>query len=168
MGSSARTAAQGVTKVIPAGKEHVTSIVRIERESFSDPWSEQAFLGLIESPLALLAVAVGEDDQVVGYAAATGIGGDGEILNVAVGASARRKGIGGVLLDWAIGALRDQLVAKVFLEVRASNAAAIALYESRGFAQISTRRSYYRRPAEDAVVMKLELRTSNGNLRAGS
>jgi ribosomal-protein-alanine N-acetyltransferase len=157
VGSIARTAAQGVTKVIPAGKEHVPSIIRIEREAFSDPWSEQAFLGLIESPLALLAVAVGSDNQVVGYAAAAGIGGDGEILNVAVDGSARRMGIGGVLLDWAIGALRDQLVAKVFLEVRASNAAAIALYESRGFAQISTRRNYYRKPGEDAVVMKLDL-----------
>jgi ribosomal-protein-alanine N-acetyltransferase len=145
-----------VTKVIPAGKEHVDSILQIEREAFSDPWSEQAFLGLIESPLALLAVAVGPDDRVVGYAAATGIGGDGEILNVAVDASARGKGIGGVLLDWAIGALRDQLVKKVFLEVRASNSAAIALYESRGFAQISIRRNYYRRPAEDALVFRLE------------
>jgi ribosomal-protein-alanine N-acetyltransferase len=160
VGDSARTTAQGVTKVIPAGKEHVASIVRIERESFSDPWSEQAFLGLIESPLALLAVAVGSDDQVVGYAAAAGIGGDGEILNVAVDASARRKGIGGDLLDWAIGELRGQLVAKIFLEVRASNAAAIALYGSRGFAQISERKNYYRRPAENAVVMKLNLGTA--------
>jgi ribosomal-protein-alanine N-acetyltransferase len=150
-------------RVVPAAKEHLNSIVRIERESFSDPWSEQAFIGMIDSPLAIVLVAAAADESVIGYAAATGAWEDGEILNVAVSGTARRQGIGGMLLDAAISALREQRVSRVFLEVRESNAAARGLYESRGFAEISVRRGYYRRPVEDAVVMKLELRTSTAD-----
>lgn len=149
-------------RVVPAAREHLESIVRIERESFSDPWSKEAFLGMIDSPLALFAVALGSDNRVVGYVTATGAWEDGEILNVAVDSAARGTGIGGLLLDWAIAALRDQLVGRVFLEVRESNAAALALYKSRGFTQTSTRRSYYRRPVENALVLRLDLeRKSN-------
>ena len=140
-----------------ASKKHIGSIVRIERESFTDPWSEEAFLGMIDSPLAFFTVALGEDDSVIGYAAATGAWEDGEILSVAVDGGARGKGVGGLLLDAAVEALREQLVARVFLEVRESNSAAIALYKSRGFSQMSVRRNYYRRPVENALVMRLDL-----------
>jgi ribosomal-protein-alanine N-acetyltransferase len=116
------------------------------------------FIGMIDCPLAIVLVAAA-DDRVVGYGAATGAWEDGEILNVAVSGTARRQGIGGILLDAAISALREQRVERVFLEVRESNTAARGLYKSRGFAEISVRRGYYRRPVEDAVVMRLELRT---------
>ena len=112
---------------------------------------------MIGSPLALFLAAVSADERVLGYAAATGAWEDGEILNVAVDAGARKEGIGGLLLDAAVAALREQQVARVFLEVRESNVAAIALYGSRGFSQMSIRRNYYRRPVENALVMRLEL-----------
>ncbi|MBA3646131.1 MAG: ribosomal protein S18-alanine N-acetyltransferase [Gemmatimonadaceae bacterium] len=143
--------------LVPATKSHLTSIVRIERESFTDPWSKEAFVGMIDSPLALFTVALGDHGGVIGYTAATSAWEDGEILSVAVENVARGKGIGGQLLDAAIFALKEQLVARVFLEVRESNAAAIALYKSRGFTQMSVRRSYYRRPVENALVMRLDL-----------
>lgn len=158
MGGSARAAAPRVSvKLVPASKSHLASIVRIERASFSDPWSEEAFAGMVESPLAVFTVAVDDNDSVVGYTAATGAWEDGEILSVAVESSARGKGIGGLLLDSAISALRGQLVTRVFLEVRESNSAAIGLYKSRGFTQMSVRRNYYRRPVENALVMRLDL-----------
>lgn len=157
MGSSARPSAARVSVTLaPASKRHIASIVRIERESFSDPWSEDAFVGMVDSPLAVFTVAVDEDESVIGYSAATGAWEDGEILSVAVDGKARRRGIGGLLLDSAIAALKDQLVARVFLEVRESNSAAIALYKSRGFEQLSIRRNYYRRPVENALVMRLD------------
>ncbi len=143
-------------RVVPAAKEHLSSIVRIERESFSDPWSEEAFVGMMDSPLAIFLVAVDESNRLAGYAAATAAWEDGEILNVAIDGSLRRQAIGGMLLDSAILALRNQRVGRIFLEVRGSNEAAIALYKSRGFAQLSVRRSYYRRPVEDALVMRLD------------
>jgi ribosomal-protein-alanine N-acetyltransferase len=143
-------------KLVPAAKRHIASIVRIERESFSDPWSEAAFVGLIDSPLALFTVALDDDESVIGYAAATAAWEDGEILSVAVDGKARRRGIGGLLLDAAISGLKDQRVGRVFLEVRESNSAAIELYKSRGFAPMSVRRNYYHRPVENALVMRLE------------
>ncbi len=143
--------------LVPATKSHLPSIVRIERESFTDPWAEEAFVGMIDSPLAICSVALSADGGVIGYTAATSAWEDGEILSVAVENAARGKGIGGQLLDAAIFALKEQLVARVFLEVRESNAAAIALYKSRGFAQMSVRKSYYRRPVENALVMRLDL-----------
>ena len=158
MGSGAPASAARVSAtLVRASKSHLPSIVRIERESFSDPWSEDAFVGMIDSPLALFTVALGEDGAVIGYTAASSAWEDGEILSVAVENAARGKGVGGQLLDSAISALREQLVARVFLEVRESNAAAIALYKSRGFTQMSVRKSYYRRPVENALVMRLDL-----------
>lgn len=158
MGSNARAPSRSVTaRVVPAGREHLESIVRIERESFSDAWSEQAFLGMVDSPLALFLVALGTENEVLGYTAATGAWEDGEILNVAVDTAARGKGVGGLLLDAALAALREQLVGRVYLEVRESNRAALALYQSRGFARVSTRRNYYRRPVENALVLRLEI-----------
>ena len=157
MGSSARAPAPRVSVTLaPASQRHIASIVRIERESFSDPWSEEAFVGMMESRLASFIVALDADDSVIGYTAATGAWDDGEILSVAVDGKARRRGIGGILLDSAISALKDRLVARVFLEVRESNSAAIALYRSRGFEQLSVRRNYYRRPVENALVMRLD------------
>ena len=143
-------------RVVPAAREHVGAVARIERASFSDPWSEEAFAGMVDTPLALFLVGIGEDGSVLGYAAARGAWEDGEILNVAVDEAARGRGIGGLLLDAAISALREQLVGRIFLEVRESNAAAVALYRSRGFQTISTRRNYYRRPVENALVMRLD------------
>lgn len=161
MGSIARTAAQGVTaRVVAAAKGHLESILRIEREAFSDPWSAEAFLGMIDSPLALFFVAVDAETEVVGYVAAAGIREDGEIFNIAVCSAQRGRGIGGTLLDFALDALRKQLVGRVILEVRESNAAAIGLYKSRGFEELSQRRNYYRRPVENALVLRLELNTA--------
>lgn len=148
------------TRIVPAEREHLDSIVRIERESFTDAWSKEAFTGMIDSPLAIFLVALDETDAVLGYAAATGAWEDGEVLNVAVDDPARSKGVGGELLDAAIAALKKQAAHRVFLEVRESNAAAIALYKSRGFTQMSVRRGYYRHPVENALVMRLDLNSA--------
>ena len=82
-------------RIVRAAKEHLETIVKIENESFSDPWSEQAFLGMIDSPLAIFLVSLGDQGQVVGYAAAAAAWEDGEILNVAVDRDSRGKGAGG-------------------------------------------------------------------------
>lgn len=148
-------------RVVRATREHLDSIVRIERESFSDPWSADAFIGMMDSPFTLFFAAVDADGKIVGYVAAAGIHHDGEILNVAVDRAVRGQGIGGALVDFAVGALREQLIGRVFLEVRESNEAAIALYKSRGFEQLSVRSGYYRRPTENALVLQLQLSTSD-------
>jgi ribosomal-protein-alanine N-acetyltransferase len=66
----------------------------------------------------------------------------------------RGQGVGGRLLDATIGELERRGATSTFLEVRESNAAARALYASRGFDSVGRRRNYYRRPVEDALVLR--------------
>jgi ribosomal-protein-alanine N-acetyltransferase len=73
---------------------------------------------------------------------------------VAVSPTARRRGIGGQLLDAAIAVAEQHNADALYLDVRESNAVARALYRSRGFVEVGRRRRYYRRPAEDAIVLR--------------
>jgi ribosomal-protein-alanine acetyltransferase len=94
-----------------------------------------------------------ENGSVIGFLASRETGaGEHEILNLAVHPSARRRGVARTLLNQAFaGGCRQW-----FLEVRASNVAAIRLYESVGFRQAGTRAGYYQNPLESAIVMKLD------------
>jgi ribosomal-protein-alanine N-acetyltransferase len=82
---------------------------------------------------------------------------EAEVLEFAVVPGARRKGIGGALLDAFLGQVAANGARKVFLEVRKSSSAAITLYESRGFTRMGLRPAYYRDPIEDAITMERKL-----------
>jgi ribosomal-protein-alanine N-acetyltransferase len=135
----------------------IEQVLQIERASFSDPWRERSFASLIDDPRVYFAAATAEGTEVLGYVVAWFVLDEGEIANLAVAPAARRHGVGAMLLDAAIAAARDRRIASVFLEVRESNSAARELYASRGFAEIGRRRHYYRRPTEDALVLRLTL-----------
>lgn len=137
----------------PAREEDVAAIHLIERASFGDPWSAASFRAMLTQPQVLASVAVREG-AVVGYCIAWHLADEAEVANLAVTAEARRAGIGAALLDDLLRTLHDRGGATVYLEVRASNAAAQALYASRGFAVAGRRRGYYRSPTEDAIVMR--------------
>lgn len=137
----------------------IGEIAAIEARSFSDPWSEGAFRDALSHERIYFACARDEHDvsgapRVLGYVVAWFAGGEGEIANLAVDPDSRRQGIGSALLDAALEEALRQGAAQVFLEVRSSNLRARQLYESRGFIEIGRRRRYYRRPVEDAVVLR--------------
>jgi ribosomal-protein-alanine N-acetyltransferase len=111
---------------------------------------------LLDDPRVAFLIA-DDGGAVRGYVVAWFVLDEGEIGNLAVVTDARRHGIGARLLDGAIAAVRTARVEALYLEVRDSNAAARALYASRGFAEVGRRREYYRRPKEDALVLRLEL-----------
>ena len=131
----------------------VPAVVAIEWASFPDPWSAQSFRGLVSQPPARFRVAevLGE---IAGYSVAWQVGDEAELANLAVAAAARRQGVGRALLDDLLRHADERGVATTYLEVREGNAAAQALYRSRGFAEAGRRRHYYREPVEDAVVMR--------------
>ena len=138
-----------------ATQADVPAIVEIERTSFGDPWSEETFRDLLRLRQAIFLVATeGLPESVCGYVIAAVITDEAEVLNLAVAGQSRRRGVGGRLLDAGLGMIREQGAREVFLEVRESNAAAIALYTSRGFAALSRRARYYRNPVEDALVLR--------------
>jgi len=105
-------------------------------------------------PAIFLVAECDPDSTVAGYVAAFAVGDDGEILNVAVDPAFRGRGLAGQMLDAVLIELGARGVKMAFLEVRESNESARGLYGSRGFTGIGRRRAYYRRPVEDALVMR--------------
>jgi [ribosomal protein S18]-alanine N-acetyltransferase len=145
----------GPLAIRPARAHDVEDIAAIEKRAFSDPWSANSFRALFGNPLVHFAIA--EDaatGRILGYVVAWFVVDEGEIANLAVADDARRSGVGATLLDHAIGAARQRHCQVVFLEVRESNAAARALYASRGFQVAGRRLKYYRKPVEDALVLR--------------
>lgn len=140
-----------------ATPDDLDRVVALEHEAFSDAWSRTSFEHLLGDTRALFVVAYDEDETVRGYVVAWYVLDEGEIANLAVAPTARRRGIGSMLLDAALATARTRGAIAVYLEVRDSNESARSLYASRGFVQVTRRRRYYRYPTEDALVLKLDL-----------
>ncbi len=126
----------------------------IEQAVFADPWSTQDFRDCVMSD-ALFLVAEGNGaDAIAGYVVALDAADEGEILNLAVAPAGRRNGLGRALVEGVLEALAERGVRQVYLEVRESNAPARALYAAHGFREVGRRKQYYRRPVEDAIVLR--------------
>lgn len=128
-------------------------VVEIERASYSVPWSEATFRGLLRRRDAELVVAVA-GEQVIGYACFWCVVDQGELGNVAVSRAWRGRGLGARLLTEILLRAGRRSVREVFLEVRPSNTTARRLYERFGFVPVGRRRNYYQEPAEDALVLR--------------
>jgi len=147
-------------------KSHLREIALIERECFSDPWSEASLEEELYNPLCSFLVAQRADGAVLGYAGLHAVLDEGYLDNIAVRADYRGQGIADALLDVFIRFGREHL-AFLTLEVRPSNEPAIQLYYKHGFAQVGRRRDYYQHPKEDAIIMTLEFgekEQNNGKL----
>lgn len=136
-----------------AAPPDIDQIMSIEQESFSDPWHRRSMNSLIGDGRVYFAVAE-RDGRILGYIAAWFVLGEGEIGNIAVAKADRAEGLGSRLLDSAISYSDGLGIRSLFLEVRESNIAALRLYASRNFVEIGRRKSYYRRPVEDALVLR--------------
>lgn len=148
----------------PAVEADLTAVVEIERSSFADPWTEESFARLLGGhPAIFHVIEYPPDFSVAGYVIAFTVGEDAELLNVAVGSKYRGRGLAGQMLDAVLIEMSSRGVRNAFLEVRESNSAARALYGSRGFTEIGRRRNYYRRPVEDALVMRRILEVAEGD-----
>ncbi len=98
-----------------------------------------------------------EENGLLGFVAGLFSGEELEILNLAVAPGARRKGVASGLLGSALAAARESGSRRVFLEVRASNAGAIAFYQRQGFLPAGLRNNYYRESVESALVLARNL-----------
>ncbi|MDF2573341.1 MAG: hypothetical protein K0S05_253 [Agromyces sp.] len=138
------------------------AIMRLERETFvDDAWPEDAMRRELESPHGYYLVAVDDDEddperRLLGYAGLLAPSGSaqGDIQTIAVAPFVRGIGLGRGLMHALITQARRRHLAELFLEVRADNPIARALYESLGFEEIGVRRRYYR-GGIDAVLMRL-------------
>lgn len=130
--------------------EDVPAVAKIEKECFSQPWSEQGFLEGMKNAVFFVA----EDPQIVGYIGMYRMPPEGEITNVAVTQKMRGKGYGRELLlamqRWAA----EHEIDRIILEVRSKNEPAIQLYRTYGFEKIGVRKNFYQFPREDADIME--------------
>ena len=148
---------QTALTVRAATEQDLDDVAAIERSVFNDPWSRRSFAALVEERHVTFLVAANESG-VVGYAIVLVSGIECELANLAVTRLMQRQGLGAKLLAEAMERARQRGAREMFLEVRASNAAAIQLYSAAGFNAVGRRVRYYARPIEDAIVMKTALR----------
>lgn len=140
---------------VPMNHTHVEAIAELEKICFSDPWSAKSVESELNNPLSLWLVAM-DGDRVVGYIGSQTVLGEGDMMNLAVAPDYRHRGIGEGLVKGLVVALNEKGATRLALEVRASNAPAIALYEKLGFCVAGRRPNYYRNPKEDALIMRKE------------
>jgi ribosomal-protein-alanine N-acetyltransferase len=141
-------------------KEADLAAVRmIEALSFSNPWSDTTFRGEIQntSISSPLVVVRRPGDEVVGYIIFWQIRDDVQVNNIAVHPESRGLGLGEAMMRFAIAKVRAAGATFMTLEVRQSNTPALTLYKKLGFEVMGTRKNYYTKPDEDALVMALVL-----------
>lgn len=127
-------------------------IIGIEKSCFSaDAWSEGDFsFRLFEGEPRFINLVTEDGGRTIAYITACVVVGEMNIDSVAVSPDYRRRGIATKLINTAVDIASPETV---MLEVRESNEGAIALYESLGFEIVGTRRKYYERPVENAILM---------------
>lgn len=135
-------------------EEHIAPIVEIEARVQTCPWSDQAFRNELGHAFGYFRVAFLEG-QIVGYGAIWMLVDEAHITTVAVSPDHQRHGIGWKIMLDLLEEAKDRGAIAATLEVRASNAAAIQLYEKLGFLRVAVRPKYYPDNREDAVVMWL-------------
>ena len=136
--------------------DDLPQVMQIENSSFSVPWTENGFFSFLIREDALFLVAE-EEGVIYGYCGLILIPPEGEITNVAVSGEARGRGIGRMLITEQQKQAAARGIRKIYLEVRETNAAAIALYSHHGYEMFGRRKNYYSEPKEDALVMCWEV-----------
>lgn len=134
---------------------HLDQIAELEKICFSDPWSIPMLEPELSNPLSLWLVMV-EQEQVIGYVGSQAVLDAADMMNIAVHPAYRRQGIAERLVQELVARLKQRGIYSLALEVRASNAPAISLYEKFEFKQVGRRPGYYRNPKEDAYIMRKE------------
>ena len=148
--------------------QDVPAVAEVEKQCFSLPWSEQSLINSVVREDTLFLVceeSVAKEGNnlelaesgIVGYIGMYLSFDEGDITNVAVAPSHRKKGYGETLVSSAIAHAKEKRLEMILLEVRVSNTPAISLYKKMGFEELGLRKKFYEHPVEDALIMKCPL-----------
>ncbi|MFA5531557.1 MAG: ribosomal protein S18-alanine N-acetyltransferase [Thiohalomonadaceae bacterium] len=145
------------TRIRPMHEQDVPSVIAVEVRAYYSPWTEAIFRDCLRVGYSCWVLE--QDAQVLGYGVLSAAVGEAHLLNLCVEPEQQGKGHGRRLLTHFIDVARGHGAEAMFLEVRPSNYAAVALYESTGFNQVGSRRDYYPAPKgrEDALIFALAL-----------
>jgi ribosomal-protein-alanine N-acetyltransferase len=143
------------------GMQDVDRIYEIEQIAYPFPWTRGIFVDCMRVGYACFGLQIGKD--LAGYTILSSAAGEAHLLNLCIHPDWQHRGYGSLLLEYAINHVARLDNEAIFLEVRASNVRAANLYENRGFKVIGHRHAYYSagKGREDAIVMRLELRSVN-------
>lgn len=136
--------------------EDLPQVLRIERASFTNPWTGALFLQELDVAFSRVILARDRLGTIGGYLCRWFVADEVHILNIAVDPRARSQGVGRMLMHEALREARARGAVAVTLEVRRSNDAGRRLYASFGFEQVGARPNYYGR-GEDALILRLDL-----------
>ena len=132
-------------------EDDINSIAELEKECFSEPWSETSLRDELTNETARFYV-LRDGNNLLGYIGANNICNEVYITNVAVNSECRGKGYGKILVNHLIKQSEAERAFFITLEVRKSNENAIKLYEKCGFKLIGERKNFYSKPTEDALI----------------
>ncbi len=156
-----QTASRGQIRMRRMVAADIPTVMDVERRAFKNPWSEDLFRRELTHDWSTILLAEGEGaegaEALLGFVIFWVVHDEIHILNVAVDPPARRRHVALSLLEEVLERGRRRGLALATLEVRKSNAGAIALYEGLGFRPVGLRKGYYVDEGEDAIVMVLEL-----------
>lgn len=136
-------------------EEDVDSVVQIEQQLFSKPWTKQDFINSMSDRHNIYVVAEDEKQEIIGYCGIWGVLDEGQITNVAVRPDTQGQGIGYDMLSELLRIGRNEGLQQYTLEVRVSNSRAISLYKRLGFEEEGIRKNFYEKPVEDGIIMWL-------------
>ena len=139
-------------QIRPMTPADLPAVLCIERQCQPDPWSEAMFLAELENPCSRVDLCTGEG-RVVGYLCSWLISGELSILNLATAPQQQRQGIAARLLQHCLQRAEGLGLERAWLEVRAGNRPALALYQRFGFTAAGRRKKYYA-DGEDALVLQ--------------
>lgn len=143
--------------ILPMTEQTIPQVADLEHRSFSTPWSEKSIREELQNEWALWYVAL-EGDRFLGYIGIQyGLDG-GDIMTIATEPEYRGNGIGKALILHVLEILKEKHLQYLTLEVRPSNAPALALYQRLGFQPVGRRKNYYKNPTEDALLLTLEIK----------
>jgi ribosomal-protein-alanine N-acetyltransferase len=147
----------------PMDSSDLGYIAALEAQIHAAPWSLGSFADALATGYHMV---VGErEHRVIAYGVLMMAPGEAQLLNLSVVPDQRRAGLGRTLLRRFLSTARERGAEQCFLEVRTSNAAALALYASEGFQPVGRRDDYYpataTMPREDALVLRCALVAAN-------
>ncbi len=144
---------------MPLSPDYLDELAAMEKNAFSQPWTKDQLATLLNrqhgSPFHCFGLTL--QKKLVGYVSFYKVQNEIEILNIAIAADFQRRGEGTKLLSALFAAGRKKQVTAIFLEVRPSNTAALALYNKFSFQEVGRRRKYYQDTNEDALILRKEL-----------
>lgn len=138
--------------IVVAESDSADRLAALHARAFERPWSAAEFARLMSNPAAFALTEEG-----AGFILAWAVGGEAEVLTLAVAQEHRRRGLGAALVAAAAGAAAGMGAEEIYLEVAANNSAALGLYAKLGFAEAGRRKGYYQGGSVDAVVMRRRL-----------